>query len=90
MATLTATDYQHIATLIRGNGEAKQIFKIWSLPKATWYALFQSAEAWFVSAFATVPGTSFKAALDAVTPVTVTQAKWIGKIWFTWRIGIVW
>ena len=73
--------------MIRGNAEARQIFKTWSLSKANFYALFQAAETWFVGAFNTIPATSFKAALDAVSATTANQARWFGKIWFMWRIG---
>ena len=90
MATLTDSDFTQIKHLVRNDSNAWTIFQTWSLSKATWKALFQAAETWFVSAFNTTPATSFKAALDAVVTTTANQAKWIGKIWFMWRIGIDW
>jgi len=90
MATLGDSDFTQIKELVRSNPNAWTIFKAWNLSKATWKALFQAAENWFVSAFSVTPASSFKAALDAVTATTVNQARWIGKIWFMWRIGIDW
>jgi len=87
---LTDADYTQIRDLVRGNPVIWADAKIWSLSKPTWRALFQAAENWFATAFNSVPPTSFKAGLDAVTTITVARAKNIGKIWFMWRIGIDW
>ena len=91
MATLADVDYRQIQQLVRNNDAARALFKSWGLSKATWRSLFQAAENWFVGAFSgPAPATSFKTALDAVATTTLTQARWVGKIWFMWRIEIDW
>lgn len=90
MATLSNNDYQQIRELIQTTPAARAVFKTWNLPRSQWTALFQAAENWFVGAFTAIPSTSFKAALDALVSTTASQARWIGKIWFMWRIGIDW
>ena len=90
MATLTDADFRQIRDLIKSNAPAHAVFRVWSLDKPTWKALFQGAETWFVNAFNTTPATSFKAALDAISTTTAEQARWVGKVWFMWRIGIDW
>jgi hypothetical protein len=90
MAVLDNNDYTQIKRLIQSNPDAKAIFKVWGLDKQTWKDLFQAAEDWFVGAFTTTPTTSFQDALDAVATTTTAQAKWVGKVWFMWRIDIDW
>lgn len=90
MATLTDSDYTEIARIIRNDPTFDNTFRSWSFSRPTWKALFQAAETWFTGAFNTTPSTSFKAALDAVATTTANQAKWIGRIWFEWRLRITW
>ena len=93
MATLDNDDFTSIRQYITRDPIAKAEFKSWGIDKATWKALFQEAEDWFVNGFTTTPTTSFKGALDAVAaaalpdPFTVTnaQAKQIGYVWTDWR-----
>lgn len=87
MATLNDADYTQIALFIRNDATIRQTFKTLSFSKATWKALFQAAETWFVDALTVRPATSFEAALDAVAQVTTVQARQIAKIWFIWRIS---
>lgn len=88
---LNDIDFTQIKELTKANPAAWSVLKSWSLLKPTWKAMFQAAEDWFVTAFSAVPTTSFKAALEAVAgSMTNTQAKWVGKVWFMWRVGKDW
>lgn len=86
MATLANEDFTNIRQYIAHDTAAKDEFKSWGINKATWKALFQAAEDWFVDGFTTTPTSSFKAALEAEAgAMTNAQAKQIGFIWMHWR-----
>ena len=86
MATLTTADFANLKKRIKHDSVARSTFKAWALDKATWYALFQAAEDWFVNGFSTQPTTSYKAALEAIAgTMTNPQAIQVGKVWMGWR-----
>lgn len=91
MTQLDSNDFTQIKKLIRRYPAVEAEVKAWGLDRPTWMALFQAAEDWFVNGFNSTPTSSFKAALEAAAgPMTANQAKWLGRIWFEWRIGEVW
>jgi len=90
MATLTDQDFIKIQQHIKSDPEINNVFRSWGISKSQWRSLFQAAETWFTGSFNTTPTESFKAALDNVVTTTATQAKWVGKVWFAWRINITW
>ena len=90
MATLNNDDFTSIKQYVRNDDNARAEFKSWPLDKATWKALFQAMEDWFVDGFAVTPTESTKDALDAelpveLQPITNAQAKQVGRIWAQWR-----
>ena len=86
MATLDNTDFTDIKETVSSIPVAYDDLQLVALTKQEWKDTFQAAEDWFVAAF-----PALKTALEVESgTLTNSQAKWIGKIWFLWRITQDW
>jgi hypothetical protein len=91
MAVLTNADLAEIKRTAYSNKSAWTELKTLAWSKQVFSDTLQAAEDWFVNGFTTTPTVSFEAALEAEAgTLTTAQAKWIGKVWFQWRIGQTW
>lgn len=91
MAVLTDANYTEIRQIVKSNPDAWSSHKGMGLSKPVWENTYQAAEDWFVDGFAITPTESFTAALEGEAgSMTNAEAKWIGKVWFEWRVGQDW
>lgn len=86
MAVLANADYTDLKKRIRRDPASEAEFRGWGLSKATWMAMFQTIEDWFVNGFTVQPTNSFKDEIETETgPCSNAQAKQAGYVWMGWR-----
>lgn len=87
MATLTDADFTQMKRIAHQSGNYDTLAAL-GLSKATYKAILQACENYFVNAFSAAPSTSYKAAVEAVAgSLTNPQAIAIFDVWVIWKRG---